>query len=79
MTETGKNQPRHLIGLAAKAFILASVATVILPMPHYATSLGHAQWMIWMVRLSWVLVLTVGTAAVLLLLGFFGRNRQKKI
>ncbi len=30
MTEPDKNQPNRLIGLAAKAFILAAVAAVIL-------------------------------------------------
>ena len=77
MTESGKNQPRRLIGLAAKAFILASVAAVILPMPRYAASLGHAQWIVWVVRLSWVLLLTVGAAAVLLLIGFFAKHREE--
>ncbi len=77
MTETGKNQPRRLIGLAAKAFILVSVAAVILPMPQYATSLGHAQWIVWVVRLSWVLLLTVGAAALLLLLGLLAKYREE--
>ena len=78
MTETGQHHLRHLIGLAAKAFILASVASVILPMPQYAGSLGDAQFIVWVVRLSWVILLTVGMAAVLLLVGFLGNRRQRK-
>ena len=66
------------MGLAAKAFILASVAAVILPMPQYARSLNDAQYMIWLARLSWVLLLTVGIVAVLLLAGFLARQLQPK-
>jgi hypothetical protein len=78
MIETGKGTPRHLAGLAAKAFILASVAAVILPMPQYVSSLGNAQLIVWAARLSWVMLLTVGMTAVLLLVGFLNRHRQKK-
>ena len=39
MTET-KNKLSCVLGLAFKAFILASVAAVILPAPHYAGSLS---------------------------------------
>lgn len=77
MAETGIDQPKRLIGLAAKAFILASVAAVILPMPKFAGSLGDAQFIVWVVRLAWVMLLTVGMVAVLLLVGFLARLRQR--
>ena len=64
------NKLRRLLGLAVKAFILASVAAVILPMPQYASSLSDAEYIVWLVRLLWVLMLTFGVGAVLLLAGF---------
>ena len=54
MTEAGKDHSRRLIGLAAKAFILASVAAVILPMLQSVGSLGKAQCIVWVARLSWM-------------------------
>ena len=78
MTEGGENKLRRFFGLAARAFILASLAAVILPMPLYVRSLSNAQYIVWMARLSWVLLLTVGVVAVLLLVGFITSQQQKK-
>ena len=47
MTEGGKSKPRRFFGLAARAFILASVAAVILPMPLYVRSLSNEQYIVW--------------------------------
>jgi ABC-type antimicrobial peptide transport system permease subunit len=66
MTET-KSTLRCLLGLAFKAFILASVMAVILPMPHYASSLSDEEYIVWLARLLWVLMLTFGVGVVLLL------------
>ncbi len=76
MTQPNKDRMRRLAVLAAKAFILASVAAVIVPMPQYAGSLGNAQYIVWLARLVWVLLLTVGFVAVLLLVGFLARKLQ---
>ena len=78
MTEDGKNKLWWFFGVAARAFILASVAAVILPMPLYVRSLSNAQYIVWVARLSWVLLLTVGVVAVLLLAGFITSQQQKK-
>ncbi len=75
MTATSNGQLSHWVGLAARAFILASVVAVILPLPHYARCLGHSQYIIWVARLAWVLLLSAGSIAVLLLVGFFARQR----
>ncbi len=77
MTET-KNKLGRLLGLAAKAFILASVVAVILPVPQYARSLSDEEYILWLMRLIWVLMLTVGAGAVLLLVGFLARKLQNK-
>ena len=77
MTET-ENKLGHLLELVFKAFILASVVAVILPMPQYALSLSDAAYFIWLVRLMWVLTLSFGFVVVLLLVGFITRKRQNK-
>ncbi len=77
MAETN-NKLRRLIGLAVKAFILASVVAVILPMPQYARSLRAEEYIVWSARLIWVLMLTVGVGVVLQLVGFLTRKLQNK-
>lgn len=79
MKETNKDQLKRLVGLSAKAFILASVVAVILPMPQYTSSLGKSQYIVWVVRLSWVLLLSVGFVAILLLVGFLVRQFRLKM
>ena len=78
MTGTN-NKQRRLIGLAAKAFILASVVAVILPVPQYTRSLSDEDYIIWLARLIWVLMLTVGIVIVQLLVGFLARKVQNKM
>ena len=77
MTKTN-NKLRRLLRLAVKAFILASFVAVILPMPHYARSLSDAEYIVWLARLLWVLMLTFGVGVVLLLVGFLARKLQNK-
>lgn len=77
MTKTN-NKLRRLLRLAVKAFILASFVAVILPMPHYASSLSDAEYIVWLARLLWVLMLTFGVGVVLLLGGFLARKLQNK-
>ena len=74
--QKSKNKPRRLLGWVVKAFILASVVAVILPMPQYAGSLSDAEYMVWLARLLWVLMLTFGVGVVLLLAGFLARKLQ---
>ncbi|BBO72673.1 hypothetical protein DSCW_00900 [Desulfosarcina widdelii] len=64
------NKLGRILELAVKAFILASVAAVILPVPKYARSLSDEEYIVWLVRLIWVLMLTAGVFAVLQLVGF---------
>ena len=78
MTETN-NMSKRLLSLAVKAFILASVVAVILPVPHYARSLSDEEYIVWLARLIWVLMLTVGFGVVMLLVGFLTRKLQNKI
>jgi hypothetical protein len=68
--EDTKNKLGRILGLVVKAFILASVAAVILPAPQYARSLSDEEYIVWLVRLIWVLMLTFGVLAILLLVGF---------
>ncbi len=77
MTETN-SKLRRLLGLAVKAFILASVVAVFLPVPQYADSLSDEEYIVWLARLIWVLMLTVGVGVVLLLVGFLARKLQNK-
>ena len=77
MTETNNNL-RRLLGLSVKAFILASVVAVILPLPQYARSLSDEEYIVWLARLLWVLMLTLGVGVVLLLVGFLARKLQNK-
>lgn len=77
MTKTN-NKLRRLLGLVIKAFILASVVAVILPLPQYAHSLSGEEYIVWLVRLIWVLMLTVGIGVVLLLVGFLAKKLQNK-
>jgi hypothetical protein len=76
MTETN-NILRRLLGLSVKAFILASVVAVILPLPRYARSLSDGEYIVWLARLIWVLLLTLGVGVVLLLVGFLARKLKK--
>ena len=78
MTETN-NMLKRLSGLAVKAFILASVVAVILPVQHYARSLSDEEYIVWLARLIWVLMLTVGFGVGMLLVGFLARKLQNKI
>jgi heme/copper-type cytochrome/quinol oxidase subunit 2 len=78
MAETN-NKLRRLLGLAVKAFILASVVAVILPMPQYAHSLSAEEYIVWLARLIWVLMLTVGIGVVTMFVGFMTRKRQNKM
>ena len=73
MTNT-KNKLGRLSGLAVKVFILASVAAVILPVPQYARSLSDEEYIVWLSRFIWVLMLTVGVLVVLLLVGLLARK-----
>ena len=77
MIETNNNL-RRLLGLMVKAFILASVAAVILPVPQYARSLSDEEYIVWLARLIWVLMLTVGVSVVLLLVGSLVRKLQNR-
>jgi heme/copper-type cytochrome/quinol oxidase subunit 2 len=70
------NKLSRLLGLAGKAFILASAVAVILPMPQYASSLSDAEDIVWLARLLWMLMLTFGVGVVLLLAGFLARKLQ---
>jgi type III secretory pathway component EscS len=77
MTETNNNL-RRLLGLSVKAFILASVVAVILPLPQYVRSLSDEEYIVWLARLIWVLMLTLGVGVGLLLVGFLARKLQNK-
>jgi type III secretory pathway component EscS len=66
----------RILGLVVKAFILASVVAVILPVTQYAHSLSDEEYIVWLVRLIWVLMLTVGVLAVQLLVGFLIKKRH---
>lgn len=70
------NKLGHIAGLVVKAFILASVAAVILPVTQYAHSLSDEAYIVWLVRLIWVLTLTSGVLVLLLLVGFLARKRR---
>ena len=64
------NKLGRMLRLVVKAFILTSVAAVILPVTRYAHSLSGEEYIVWLVRLIWVLTLTFGVLAVMLLVGF---------
>jgi nitrogen fixation/metabolism regulation signal transduction histidine kinase len=66
----------RILGLMVKAFILASVVAVILPVTQYAHSLSDEEYIVWLVRLVWVLMLTVGVLVVQLLVGFLIKKRH---
>ena len=66
----------RILQLVVKAFILASVVAVTLPVTQYARSLSDGEYIVWLVRLIWVLMLTVGIFAILLLAGFLIKKRH---
>jgi len=68
------NKLGRLLGLAVRAFILASVAAVILPITQYARSLSDEEYIVWLVRLIWVLMLIVCVLVVPLLVGFLTKK-----
>ncbi|WP_319405407.1 hypothetical protein [uncultured Desulfosarcina sp.] len=74
MMKGTNNKLGRILGLAVKAFVLASVAAVILPVTQYARSLSDEEYIIWLVRLVWVLMLTGGVLVVLLLVGFLTKK-----
>jgi hypothetical protein len=76
--DQNQQQDGALTRLAVKAFILASVVAVILPMPQYVSSLSDAEYIVWLARLLWVLMLTFGIGVVLVLVGFLDRKLQNK-
>ena len=78
MTEASGKKPRNISGLLGKAFVLASVAGVLLPMPRYAQSLDQAEYVIWLARLVWVLLLTVGICGAFMLVGIISGKIQKQ-
>ena len=78
MTKTS-DKPQRFLGLAFKAFILASVVAVILPLPQYAHSLSDEGYIVWLARLIWVLMLTVGVGVVLFLVGLLDKLLQNKM
>jgi hypothetical protein len=69
---------RRLLGLAVKAFILASVVAVILPIPQYTRGLSDEEYLVWLARLIWVLMLTFGFGVVQLLVGYLVKKLQNK-
>ena len=69
---------RRFLGLAVKAFILASVVAVILPMPQYTRGLSDEEYIVWLARLIWVLMLTFGFGVVQLLVGYLLKKLQNK-
>ena len=77
MAETN-DKLRRLPGLAVKAFILASVVAVILPMPQYTRGLSDEEYIVWLARLIWVLMLTFGFGVVQLLVGYLVKKLQNK-
>ena len=77
MAETN-DKLKRLLGLAVKAFILASVVAVILPMPQYTRGLSDEEYIVWLVRLIWVLMLTFGFGVVQLLVGYLVKKLQNK-
>ena len=77
MTET-KSKLRRFLGLMIKAFILASVVAVILPVPQHARSLSDEEYVVWLARLVWVFIWTVGFGVVLLLVGILAKKLQNE-
>ena len=69
---------RNISGLIGKAVILASVAAVLLPLPRYAQTLGQDEYVIWLARLAWVLLLTLGICGALALAGIIARKMQDR-
>ena len=78
MQASPPKKARSISGFIGKAFVLASVAAVILPMPRYARSLDQAEYVVWLVRVAWVLALTVGVCGLLLLAGIVARKIQDR-
>jgi hypothetical protein len=77
MAETN-DKLRRLPGLAVKAFILASVVAVILPIPQYTRGLSDEEYLVWLARLIWLLMLTFGFGVVQLLVGYLVKKLQNK-
>jgi hypothetical protein len=51
---------------------------VILPMPQYTRGLSDEEYLVWLARLIWLLMLTFGFGVVQLLVGYLVKKLQNK-
>ena len=77
MTKTNRNHKR-LLGLAVKIFIIASVLAVVLPLPEYARGLSDEEYIVWLARVIWVLMLAFGVCVLLPMVGLLVSKIKNK-
>jgi hypothetical protein len=81
MTRQKQDKPKfaakNLPAILAKSFVAGSVLAVLIPLPFYPASLGREEYVIWLARLIWVLLLIFGVGSILLAACML-QNRRKK-
>ena len=60
---------KNILNWIPKVFVIGFVLSLILPAPGFVHGMSRDSFIIWLVRLIWVLVLSFGCALVSLILG----------
>ena len=77
MTKT-RSHHKRLVALAVKIFVIASVLAVILPLPKFARGLSDDEYIVWLARFIWVLMIAFGACVLLPMFGILVRNMKSK-
>ncbi|WP_156887646.1 hypothetical protein [Desulfotignum balticum] len=59
-----------------RLLIIGFVASMVIPAPRFVTSMDDAEFLVWLLRLIWVLAFPAGFLAVLVLINL--RKKRKK-
>jgi hypothetical protein len=60
---------KHIFGLIPKVLVLGFAASLVLPAPYFIHGMSQDLFVVWLARLLWVLVLSIGCGLVFLTLG----------
>jgi hypothetical protein len=61
-----------------RLLILGFVISMVIPAPQFVTSMDDAQFLVWLLRLVWVLVFPAGYFAILVLSHFLKRFHGRR-
>jgi hypothetical protein len=61
-----------------RLLVIGFAASMVIPAPQFVTSMDDAEFLVWLLRLIWVLVFPAGFFAVLVLRHLFKRIRNRQ-